>query len=123
MTEATAAAQHQLLPWPEVRAILWARCGGRCELCSRHLEPSAWDAHHRQLRSQGGPDCPCNGVALHPRCHTLGRTAVHVQVAMATLAGFVVPSWDDPRRVSVQVPRIVTALDSAVSLACGGTYV
>lgn len=114
---------HQLAPWTDVRAVLWARCRGRCELCGRALDAGSWDGHHRQLRGQGGPDCPCNGAALHPGCHTLGRTAVHVQVAMATVSGFIVPSWADPREVPVVVPAHVHLTGpGAVALTCGGTY-
>jgi hypothetical protein len=114
---------HQLLPWgPEVRPILYARCRGRCELCGDQLG-DVWDAHHRQHRSRGGPDCPCNGAALHPGCHTLGPNAVHVRVRLATESGHNVSRYDDPRLTAMEVPQRVHLLAGGpVLLSCGGTY-
>lgn len=116
--------EHQALPWEQVRRIGFARCGGRCELCSLPLDAELWDGHHRQLRSGGGPSCPCNIVCLHPRCHTTGQQAVHRLVAAALESGHNVSRYTDPREVSVLVPPRVALLGPGpVTLTCGGTYV
>lgn len=114
---------HQLAPWAEVRAIGWARCRGLCELCGLPLTEDLWDGHHRQLRSGGGPSCPCNLACLHPRCHTTGQQAVHRLVAQAMETGHNVSRYDDPRPVPMLVPPRVALLGSGpVLLTCGGTY-
>lgn len=123
MDDVTGWSEHHLAAWPQVRAIGWERCRGLCELCSLPLDPAWWDGHHRQLRSGGGPSCPCNLAVLHPRCHTLGRQAVHHAVKAALESGHNVSRYDDPRLVAMLVPPKVALLGPGpVRLNCGGTY-
>jgi len=75
-----------------LRHQVYVRAVGRCEFCGVPLPGDAWDAHHRQLRSRGGPDSLPNLVAL---CRTHHRW-VHEHPAAATAVGFMVPSWADP---------------------------
>lgn len=77
---------------PDLRHAVFVRAGGRCERCRCPLPADAWEAHHRQLRSRGGPDTMANLVALCRDCHH----DVHAHPAAATASGFMVPSWADP---------------------------
>jgi hypothetical protein len=55
------------------RALIAAR-DPNCLRCGRVLSPAGdWSAHHRWLRSQGGPDTPSNVIGL---CGT-GTTGCH----------------------------------------------
>ena len=80
-----------------LRATIYERARGLCDLHGGHIDPDAWDCHHRQLRSRGGPDTPGNLVALCPGCHTW----VHGNPAAATAIGFMVPSWADPDHIPI----------------------
>lgn len=78
---------------PKLRAYIYQRSRGRCDLCAEHLNPNRWEAHHRRLRSQGGQDSPCNIIALHgASCHA----RVHGRPEWSYRHGFMVPSWADP---------------------------
>lgn len=81
---------------PALRAEVYARAGGRCELCGEQLG-QVWQAHHRKLRSRGGQDSVCNLVALDAHCHR----RVHGHSLWATEQGFIVASYDDPATVPV----------------------
>jgi hypothetical protein len=80
---------------PETRAIVLARCGGRCEACGKPLGQSGVDLHHRQRR-RGGDHSPANLVALHPSCHTITPESVHQRPAWARERGLIVRSTEDP---------------------------
>jgi hypothetical protein len=112
--------EHQLLPWADVRPLLVMRSQGRCELCGGVLS-GLWEAHHRQLRRLG-VDCACNGLALHPRCHTQHRDSVHDNPAASYARGTLVHSWDDPAAAPLILPRVLQLGADAVLLSCGGTY-
>lgn len=118
---------HNLLTAEQVRPIVHSRQGG---LCARCWEPlgSWWEAHHRRKRAILDW-CPCNIVALHPRCHTQGPSsperggqwAVHDHPTMAQAFGLIVPSWlslDRPVSVEVQWPWTGPAM-----LSCDGDVV
>ncbi|MDQ8040488.1 HNH endonuclease signature motif containing protein [Cellulosimicrobium sp. XJ-DQ-B-000] len=75
-----------------LRMDVYARAGGRCDLCRIPLAGNAFDAHHRKLRSRGGEDSLENLVALHRHCHDW----VHHHPADATRLGFMVASHADP---------------------------
>lgn len=79
---------------PETKAVVLARCGGRCEACGRPLNGRA-DFHHRQRRREGRHG-PSNVVALHPSCHTVAVEAVHQRPTWAKERGLIVSSWADP---------------------------
>lgn len=80
-------------PMAEARPVVAARSGGMCERCGARR---ATDMHHRQLRRHGDHQ-PANLVHLCRGCHT----AVHAKPAEAQVAGFIVPSWDNPRLIAV----------------------
>jgi 5-methylcytosine-specific restriction endonuclease McrA len=54
--------------WQDVRLVIYARAGGRCELCGKQLGIANMEGHHRRTRRLG-PDCPCNAIALCSDCH------------------------------------------------------
>ena len=49
-------------------------------------------AHHRQMRSQGGPTNDVNLLAVCNACHTW----IHGHPEKSYEAGLLVPSWSDP---------------------------
>lgn len=118
--------EHRDLPEREARAIVWARCGGRCELCGQPMDESAWACHHRLLRSARRSDvplwCPCRLLALHHACHN-GRTdSVHLGVGHRAV-GRIVSRYADPADVPVDLPLGArVGLSNPVTLTCGGTY-
>lgn len=60
------------MPWPQVRQVIFARSGGRCEGCGRSLTlEGTFEGHHRRSRAVRKPhrDCPCNAIALCHSCH------------------------------------------------------
>lgn len=87
----------------ETRAIVLARCGGRCEACGEPLGRSGVDIHHRQRR-RGGDHSPANLVALHPSCHTVAPQAVHQRPAWARERGLIVRSTGDPAATPLTLP-------------------
>lgn len=99
----------------ETRAVVLARCAGRCEACGKDLDRGGVDLHHRQRR-RGGDHSPVNLVALHPACHTVAPEAVHQRPAWARERGLIVRSTDDPAVTPLVLPsgrRVL--LDSAGS--------
>lgn len=100
-------------PWRDVRAAIWARSRGRCEICSRPLI-AAFEAHHRLTR-RFGPDCPCNALALCRDCHHI---SVHGHPEKARHRGWIVP------RTSILAPATVPVRLAGrgwVLLSCDGT--
>jgi hypothetical protein len=59
--------QHGLA-WSDVRLVVYARAGGRCEGCGVQLNLANMEGHHRRTRRLG-PDCPGNCLCLCRRCH------------------------------------------------------
>jgi 5-methylcytosine-specific restriction endonuclease McrA len=99
-------------PWEEVRVAIFARSGGRCEVCRTDLNNSGMDAHHRRRR-RIGPDCSCNALALCPSCHR----EVHAHPAAARAVGHIVSDPQHPATVGVLVAR-----RGRVLLTCDGAY-
>lgn len=99
-----------------IRALVYARSRGYCELCGGQL-PSSWALHHRKLKSRGGKDEITNFVALHHECHNLGTQSVHANPAKATETGHMVPSWEDP----AECPVMLSSGESVI-LTPEGTY-
>lgn len=71
------------------------RDGDRCARCGSADSPHV---HHRQLRSQLGPDTWSNCVTLCALCHHW----VHHNIAEALTGGWLVDSGTDPALVPVQ---------------------
>jgi hypothetical protein len=68
--------------WKTLRAALWERSSGRCEVSGRPLDPDTFDAHHRRLKGMGGTSRPdrdalYNLLALDPQVHNAGPQSVH----------------------------------------------
>lgn len=80
----------------DLRERVFERAGGRCDLCGEALRWSAWECHHRQKRTQGGPDSMPNLIALHPRCHS---ERVHGRPAWSYANGFMVRRNGDPAQM------------------------
>lgn len=76
---------------PKVRGVILDRDDHRCGMCGRPVYEGA-HVHHRQLRSQGGPSTPDNGITLCLWCHGW----VHENVGAAIVSGYIVSSWDTP---------------------------
>ncbi|PKW15956.1 hypothetical protein [Saccharopolyspora spinosa] len=82
------------------RDLVAARSGWICEVCG---SATATNFHHRKNASQGGLWLPSNGLHL---CGS-GTTGCHGRItqnpADAYRLGWSVPSWQDPRAVTVFV--------------------
>ena len=75
--------------------LVKARAAGYCETCGGPaLESMA--LHHRKLKSRGGKDEIANLIAVHHKCHNLGTDSIHLNPEVATVKGWMVPSWADP---------------------------
>lgn len=75
------------------REAVYGRCGGFCEFpsCGRRISLEGMQAHHRKLRSAGGPDCPCNLMAL---CAFDHHGKVHAYPAHSRDAGWIVSRFE-----------------------------
>ncbi len=80
------------VPVAGVREQVFMRAFGLCARCGGPMRFDDFEAHHRRRRNVLGW-CPCNIVALHPRCHTQGPLAVHDNVAQARRMGLIVPTY------------------------------
>lgn len=76
---------------PKLRRALFARADGLSELSGEPLGGD-WQAHHRQLRSQGGRDCLSNLVAVTRMEHT----RIHANPVWAMSHGWIVSAYSDP---------------------------
>jgi 5-methylcytosine-specific restriction endonuclease McrA len=74
----------------QTRLALQQRAHHRCERCKVPDRVRACQAHHRRLRSQGGPDTLENLSYLCWRCH--GH--VHDNRAESVAAGWIIPKGD-----------------------------
>lgn len=93
------ASRPRKQPFPtKLRDAIYERAGGLCDCCGQWMDPDAFDAHHRQLRSRGGKDTIGNLVALRHECHMLA----HQHPMRATERGLMVPSWVNPATVPVR---------------------
>lgn len=97
------------------RVTVLARAGSRCELCGFRLDLASLHAHHRQARSGGRNDCPCNLLGLCLACHA----GVHARPAAAREAGLIVSRYHRGRPGEVAVGLF----GGSVRLACDGTAV
>jgi hypothetical protein len=79
----------------ESRPIVWARCGGRCEVSGQPITEQQFEAHHRRNKGMGGtsrPDAhaPWNLLALHPVVHNGGPQSVHGRRTWSEERGYLV---------------------------------
>ncbi len=81
----------------DLRDDVFRRAGGRCDMCGQHLDPDAWECHHRKLRSQGGQDDIANLIALHSSCHWIA----HGNPLWSYDRGYLVPRAKEPDSVPV----------------------
>lgn len=95
----------------KVRERLYLRCGGYCDWCGHVL--TAFDAHHRKLRSRGGSNDLENLVAVCPGCHN----TIHDYPALATERGFMVYAGKNPADIPLVFPgghRVILTRDGGV---------
>lgn len=91
-----------------VRLACTKRANSACEKC---LQPKYLDPHHRLQRSLGGLHICSNIVMVCRRCHD----GIHDYDTSAKMYddGWLLRSWQDPRRALVKMPRgWVRLLDS-----------
>ena len=96
-------------PMAPARPVVERRSGGMCERCGA---ARATDKHHRKLRRHGD-HAPANLVDLCRTCHNW----VHAHPAEALLAGFMCPSWENPRLQPVKhawLGRVLLVDDGSV---------
>lgn len=77
--------------WTKIRAELWTRCDGMCEVTGWPLDPDTFDAHHRRPKGMGGTsrpdkDCLTNLLAVTSLIHNGGPSSIHGA-----------PGWSRPR--------------------------
>lgn len=94
-------------------SITWTQEDGYAECAGRDADRSAWSSvpvqsgpvgsstHHRLLRSRGGTHAPSNLVTLTGTGTTGEHGWVHANPRLATVLGYMVHSWDDPREVPI----------------------
>jgi len=94
--------------WKALRELMWARCGGLCEVSGRPLDFDTFDLHHRRNKGMGGTsrldtDLPSNLLALDPIVHNGGRESVHAdRRGKSGPNGWLVSKFnDDPGSVPV----------------------
>ena len=82
--------------WIRLRAALWERCDGRCEVSGLPLDEETFDAHHRLNKGMGGTtrwfrDDLTNLLALDPIVHNGGPKSVHGQRPWSEQRGYLIP--------------------------------
>lgn len=87
------------LDWARLRAALWTRCGGRCEVSGIPLDRDTFDAHHRQNKGMGGTrrahrDALSNLLALDPIVHNGGPLSVHGRRGWSQPRGYLLSKLD-----------------------------
>jgi len=89
--------------WKTLRATLWERAEGRCEVSGVPLDPDTFDAHHRRPKGSGGTsrentDLVTNLLALDPQAHNGGPGSVHGERIWALENGYLIPKHEpEPR--------------------------
>jgi hypothetical protein len=81
--------------WAKIRADLWERCKGLCEVSGQPLDPDTFDAHHRRNKGMGGTsrldtDTLPNLLALLPFVHNLSPDSVHGAPAASRAHGYLI---------------------------------
>ena len=86
----------ELLTGREARTAVATRESDSSAVSGRHVITGPHSFHHRQLRSQGGPDTIDNLILLSGSGTTGEHGWVHASPARAKLLGLIVPSWARP---------------------------
>lgn len=115
-------------PSKTTRDIVWARAGGRCELCGEALAgPVGFSVHHRLPRRMGGSrrpelNTPANLLVV---CGS-GTTGCHGRIEslreQAHTEGLLLHDGQDPATVPVLIACPVDGWPKLVLLAVDGTY-
>ena len=87
--------------WTQVDgyAVAKGRDNDRCAWTSLHIKSGPMgqhSVHHRKLRGQGGTHAPSNLVTTTGSGTTGIHGLIHADPALATVLGYIVPSWGDP---------------------------
>lgn len=82
--------------WKILRAALWERAEGRCEVSGVPLDPDTFDAHHRRPKGMGGTARPdrdllSNLIALDPSVHNGAPDSVHARRGWSEEHGYLLP--------------------------------
>lgn len=82
--------------WERIRAALWERSDGQCEVSARPLDPDAFHVHHRMNKGMGGTvrwfrDDLTNLLALDPQIHNEGPRSVHGRRPWSEQRGYLIP--------------------------------
>lgn len=90
--------------WKIIRAKLWERSRGVCEVSGLPLDPDTFDAHHRRNKGMGGTSRPdtdslSNLLALDPNVHNGGPQSVHGRRTWSEERGYLLPK-DTDRAIS-----------------------
>lgn len=115
-------------PSKTTRDIVWARAGGRCELCGEALAgPVGFSVHHRLPRRMGGSrrpelNTPANLLVV---CGS-GTTGCHGRIEsrreQAYTEGLLLHDGQDPATVPVLIACPIDGWPKLVLLAEDGTY-
>jgi len=82
--------------WKILRAALWERSEGRCEVSGVPLDPDTFDAHHRRPKGMGGTsradrDALSNLIAVDPGMHNGRPDSVHARRGWSEEHGYLLP--------------------------------
>jgi hypothetical protein len=87
------------------RDLIWARCGGLCEVCTGPLPAKGWAVQHRKARGMGGAHrtvTAADGIAVHNRpCHL---DVIEANPAVALEMGWRITQQDDPETAPLWLP-------------------
>jgi hypothetical protein len=86
-----------------IEADCLTRDGGRCVRCARGVIVSPRSCHHRQLKSQGGPDGPANRATTCGSGTTGCHGWIHSHPRLARLAGWMVSAHSDPAKIPIWI--------------------
>ena len=100
--------------------IVLERADGYCEVCGGTAQESM-ALHHRKLKSRGGKDSPANLIWIHHGCHNLKTDSIHLNPEKAEQKGYMVPSWQEPNEVPINLPdgKFALLLDNGTKKILG----
>jgi len=104
----------------KIVAIVLKRADGYCEVCGGAAQETM-ALHHRKLKSRGGKDSPANLIWIHHGCHNLRTDSIHLNPEKAEHKGYMVPSWQEPTEVPINLPdgRFALLLDNGTKKILG----
>jgi 5-methylcytosine-specific restriction protein A len=118
--------QRDTGPTQATKVLLWARAGGRCELCGRDLNTGhPFSRHHRRPRGAGGSSVSwindvTNLLLLCGSATTGCHFLVESQRALAAANGWLVP-MSSPY-LPAELPVLLAAFSELVYLTADGSY-